>query len=331
VFSPAFWEWVEYISVFVVILGVVGEYIADFKVPEKTEKDRLRQKRISKVSTLILIAGLAVELLAIWRINDSTGTQIASIEHESESAKAEAKRFERDIATSRRAAAEAGHRAANARLDAAKANERAAVANAKAESLKAEIATSKREQARLALTTEGLRKENIEAAERLETEKRERLKAEKYLAPRDIGEQYSFGQALSKFKGLQVMLDSVTDAESRRLAETLEFSLVGSAQWKFLAHPPMDESRIPGGVVIEYRPNFFEQEGDASEAAARALADTLNARNISAQALPVSPIAQPNTLHVTIGLKPSPQEEEVLKKFREVFEKQYRSWVHLPK
>ena len=245
-----------------VVIGLIVEYWHVFL--GLLTKRKVEAKHLQEVIGGILITiGVAGELIVQpleYRVEQKLRSASHIIEagliKSSEASKAKAKEFERGIAAS-------NHSAATARLDAAQANERAAVANAKTEGLKAAIEASESEQARLALTTEGLRKENLEAAERLETEKRERLKVEKYLAPRDIGEQYSFGQALSKFKGMTMILDSVSDAECRRLAETLEFSLVGIAQWKLLDHPPMDESRIPGGVVIEYRPNFFEQEGDA--------------------------------------------------------------------
>lgn len=311
-----------------VVIGLIIEYGHVFW--GLLTRRKLEAKHWQEVLGGVLItAGVAGELFVQplekgieQKLRSANHLIEASLIKSAEEAKAKAKDLEHGIAASNRSAAAA-------RLDAARADERAAVANAKAEGLRAAVAASKIEQARLVLTTEGLRKENLKAAERLEAEKRERLNAEKHLAPRDVGEQYSFGQALGKFEGMRVILDVVTDAECRRLADMLETVMV-LAQWKFVNHPPMDEGMIPGGVVIEYRPNFFGNKEDRSEGAARALADMLNERNIFAQAIPVSPIAQPNVIHVTIGLKPSPLEEETLKGMRERWEEIEKQWLHPP-
>src|SRR3989442_15932761 len=64
------WEWVEYIAAAVVILGVVGEWINDFSAWLK----RWRYKRrLAKGSTLVLIGGLACELLGLVKTTTLSG------------------------------------------------------------------------------------------------------------------------------------------------------------------------------------------------------------------------------------------------------------------
>jgi hypothetical protein len=73
VHSLAFWEYVEDVATAVVLIGVIGEYIADF-----TEWG-LTQKRLGKVFTLILIAGIAGELLAVVRTQQLSNREIAAL------------------------------------------------------------------------------------------------------------------------------------------------------------------------------------------------------------------------------------------------------------
>lgn len=62
--SLLFWEIAGYISTAIVILGCIGEYIAEFTCIPKSEGEK---HRISKLSLIILIAGIAGELLTAVR------------------------------------------------------------------------------------------------------------------------------------------------------------------------------------------------------------------------------------------------------------------------
>ncbi len=73
---PTRWEYGEYASAAIVIVGVVGEFLADFSnvwsvrdVPERWDK-------LGKLSTLVLIAGLAAELVCL--VNTNVLSKIAS-------------------------------------------------------------------------------------------------------------------------------------------------------------------------------------------------------------------------------------------------------------
>ncbi|HEX3526354.1 MAG TPA: hypothetical protein VH988_04740 [Thermoanaerobaculia bacterium] len=115
--SLAFWRVVEYASIGVIIVGVVGEYVSDFVI-----RDAKKKERLGKISTLVLIAGLALELPAV-RL---TEVQIAAIQLETaraqsvaESAKATSKGFEKDIAGANKIAKSAEEHAAQLEAEAA--------------------------------------------------------------------------------------------------------------------------------------------------------------------------------------------------------------------
>jgi hypothetical protein len=77
--SLAFWDWAGYVSTGLVFIGVVGESIIELtdwvKLPE-------RKKRAGKASALILILGLAGELISTVKISGVTGELIATLNKE---------------------------------------------------------------------------------------------------------------------------------------------------------------------------------------------------------------------------------------------------------
>jgi hypothetical protein len=123
------WESAEYIAEAFVILGCVGEFTAEFtdiRTPEW-------RHQLSKISLLVLIAALAIELGALVRTNGLSGQEIALLngvaaDARTRAANAEgtAKGFDSKIAEARRGTAEAQRDAEIARKDASKADERAA-------------------------------------------------------------------------------------------------------------------------------------------------------------------------------------------------------------
>jgi hypothetical protein len=85
--SLEFWEIVEYISAATVLFGVVGEYVAEFT--EFATKMEI-EKKLAKISTLVLIVGLTVELLGLVKTSQLSGRLIASLEEQSGEANARA-------------------------------------------------------------------------------------------------------------------------------------------------------------------------------------------------------------------------------------------------
>src|SRR5712691_1694710 len=77
------WEWFGYLSTAVVGLGCVGEFIAEFTSVSKCE---LRKHKLSKLSLMVLILGIAGELLSAARTSQLSGQIIANIEERAASA-----------------------------------------------------------------------------------------------------------------------------------------------------------------------------------------------------------------------------------------------------
>jgi len=59
--SLSCWEWFGYISTAIVFLGCVGEFVASFTSLPKSEE---AEKKLARLSLIILILGIAGELLA---------------------------------------------------------------------------------------------------------------------------------------------------------------------------------------------------------------------------------------------------------------------------
>jgi hypothetical protein len=99
--SLALWEWLGYASTIVVILGCIGEYIADFTRIPGDEEGR---HQWSKLSLIILTLGIAGELLTAMRVSSISGAVITDLE--------------KSVATARDSAALAKTSAATAKDDA---------------------------------------------------------------------------------------------------------------------------------------------------------------------------------------------------------------------
>ncbi len=75
--SLLFWEIAGYVCTFVVILGCIGEYIAEFTGIPKSDE---RKHRISKLSLIILTMGIAGELLTAIRSSQISGEVISDLQ-----------------------------------------------------------------------------------------------------------------------------------------------------------------------------------------------------------------------------------------------------------
>ncbi len=91
-----FWDRVAYAATTLVFIGVVGESVIELTSLVKTPE---RRKRIAKLSALVLILGLAGELLSQSKISELTG-EITAI-------------LNKEAGDARKAAGEAEERAAN--------------------------------------------------------------------------------------------------------------------------------------------------------------------------------------------------------------------------
>jgi len=84
--SLAHWEWAEYIFTAGVIIGVAGEFVAEF-TDRLTSGDEHKKRKLAKASVLVLMGCLALELVCLFKTNQLSGRIIASLnqagEHES--------------------------------------------------------------------------------------------------------------------------------------------------------------------------------------------------------------------------------------------------------
>ena len=88
-----YWEWLGYISTAIVFLGCVGEFVAEFTSLPKTDESR---HRLARLSLIVLIFGIAGELLGTVRTSQLSGQIIANIEERSSVNAKEAAQLRKD-------------------------------------------------------------------------------------------------------------------------------------------------------------------------------------------------------------------------------------------
>ncbi len=110
------WEWVGYISTAVVFLGCIGEFVAEFTSLRKNEH---RSHKLARLSLMVLILGIAGELLSAARTSHFSGLIIANIEGRTAESLERAAKAEENLGTARKEAAQANERASNNEREAA--------------------------------------------------------------------------------------------------------------------------------------------------------------------------------------------------------------------
>jgi hypothetical protein len=71
------WEWFGYVSTAIVFLGCVGEFVAEFTSIFKSKE---AQSKLARLSLIVLIFGIAGELLSAVRTSQLSGQLISNIE-----------------------------------------------------------------------------------------------------------------------------------------------------------------------------------------------------------------------------------------------------------
>jgi hypothetical protein len=238
----AFWEVAEYAGTAIVLVGVVGELVAEHDWPS----NELKRKRLTRYSTWILVAGLAIEAVALARSNQLAGRLIAELHREAESAKATAKGFERNMAG---------------------ANERIAAAHAEAAKATEHVQAAERDAAR-----------SLETAEK---ERLERVRLEATISPRRLSpeQRAAIVNACRRFAGRKVDVRSAykNDLEAAVLARQIADSLAQAGLDVKLAiatHLLVDDMHIG----IEITPTF--KEFDIASAIAQSLANDGKLENV---------------------------------------------------
>jgi hypothetical protein len=109
------WEWTEYIAEAFVVLGCLGELVAE--VGEKWLGER-RSRRLERWSTVVLILALMVSLKALVRTNELSGFVIGSLGDKADRADAKAQTALTDSATASGEAAQSKSTAEGAKTEA---------------------------------------------------------------------------------------------------------------------------------------------------------------------------------------------------------------------
>ena len=92
------WEWVGYVSTAIVFLGCVGEFIAEFtSVPKNKET----ASKLARLSLIVLIFGIAGELLGVVRTSQLSGQIIANIEVQAAQLRKDAEELEKAVSSRR--------------------------------------------------------------------------------------------------------------------------------------------------------------------------------------------------------------------------------------
>jgi len=99
------WERFGYVSTAIVFIGCVGEFIAEFTSLPKTEGSK---HKLARLSLIVLIFGIAGELLSTVRTSQLSGQLIANIEERASANEREAAQLQKD-AEQLRKDAEAEH------------------------------------------------------------------------------------------------------------------------------------------------------------------------------------------------------------------------------
>ncbi len=214
------WEVAEYVGELLVFLGVVGEIYAEWEEPHKD--------KLAKVSSVVLVIGLAVSLASLIGTNESFNSTIANLNLQAQQARAEAAQNEKEAAQARKDAAEA-----NARAAASEAKVAAAEAEAKASEAKVAVAEneSKGAAAKVATADARIAEAQKGAATATEAADRERLaeaQLEVLVAPRrlTLDQQEKIGKACSGMnRGVVDVSSYGMDTEGKPLAKQVAYAV----------------------------------------------------------------------------------------------------------
>ncbi len=253
--SLEFWEVIEYLAEGFVILGCVGEYIADF-TKYRTEEWR---HRLSRFSLLVLTVALAVELSALVRTNALSGQEIALLN-------TVAKGFDVRIAEAQRGTAEAQRDAASGKERASEADERTKKLEGSNKKLGIDLETEKQKTALFQ------KEANIA---RLVLDKQVREQGPRWRPLED--KSADIARKLRAFRGQDVLIapcgraDRIDQELSRFVSDLQE--LLNKSEWK-MVNITYDPGCIGGASLMV----LFSPKGSSLRAsAANTLAEQLHA------------------------------------------------------
>lgn len=214
------WESIDHVGTAIVIAGVVGEFVAEF-IPRA---EKLAKKiRLSMVSTLVLVLGLALELTAVIKTQRLSAELLGQLEQ-----KAAAAMLDADSARTTALGYEA---------QIAKANENAKAAELKTAIVEADAADAKRETARLTIG--------------VEQEKAARLKIEQKVADRAITDTGAIVSAAVPYKFQNFRVLTYPDSPEPKGLHDQIVRILLAATWEYFANTN-NETLAPNetGVVL---------------------------------------------------------------------------------
>lgn len=232
------WELIEYGAEVFVILGCIGEFIADFT----TVKTEAWRHHLGQLSLIVLTLALSMELIALVRSNSLSGEEIATLNSIAAEARATSKGFEKDIADANRAAAQSKAKAEGFRLEIAKARESAARAGERAASAMAEAAKLKLEL--------------------------ERLKTPRTLTDQHISE---ITESLKRFAGQEFELGTIMGGDEPTAFAEVILKVLIRADWKSVQTGGFRNVFGTNGVTIVIHPDADSRTRNAASALAKAL------------------------------------------------------------
>lgn len=243
------WEVAEYVSTGIVFIGCVGEFFAEFTPFPSSDH---RKHKLARLSLILVIAGIAGELLATVKASELSGQIIAYVEANASDAKTSA-------AGAANAASEAQVAAINAKREADGAQSLARGARKEADSFEKDIVAAK--------TQAAAAESHLAAAlQRAANADKEALAAQReldeYKAPRtlNVGQQLRIIGKLNPFPGTPYELAINPTPEAIGFLPTID-SILKAANW--VKHPP---SARYGPVQMNFTLSTGELLGLAFEA-----------------------------------------------------------------
>ena len=117
--SERLWEGTEYFAEAVVFLGCLGEFLTEYEHVLVGEANHTKRHRLGRLCAIVLMAGLAVELMALVRTNELFTGTVAALNKEAGDARRDAaaaieraSALDKETAALRLQLAQQGHRAA---------------------------------------------------------------------------------------------------------------------------------------------------------------------------------------------------------------------------
>jgi hypothetical protein len=244
------WEWAEYVGEGLVVIGCIGEVLADFG---EDFLGRKHSKRLERLSSVILIVGLLLSLKALMRTNELSGSVIGGLGEKSQAAEQKADTAERKAQTALQDSSTASSRANDAKEVAGQAQKTAAGAKKEADSFEMGIASAKEQAAK---AESSLAEANSRLAASLREVARHEQEIKDIRSPRSLIGLGNLNDVLSPFKGTEYALRVFQDSESGQFARALD-EVLGTAGW---IRKPLTRPGVPLLTV------FGQDPKDAVEA-----------------------------------------------------------------